>query len=129
MRPAKLTVVAAMGLALLVAGPVAFAKGKHHKAAAGVKPTGKVHTVHIRQMKFVPPELDAQVGDTVVWKDEDMVPHSATAEDKSFDTGLMPPGESRKVVLQKAGEIPYYCSNHPDMHAKLEVSEPGKDSK
>lgn len=119
MRPAFVSAVAAAGLALVMgASSPALAKGKHAHPA----PTGKVLTVHIRQMKFVPAELEVHPGDTVEWKNEDLVPHSATAENKAFDTGLMQPEQSGKWVASRPGEIKYYCSNHPDMKATLTVA-------
>src|SRR5204862_476961 len=39
----------------------------------------RTHTVEIRGMEFHPAELTVAVGDTIVWINRDIVPHTATA--------------------------------------------------
>ena len=45
-----------------------------------------IHTVVIADMKFVPDTLTVKRGDTVKWVNKDFFPHTATAQDKSFDS-------------------------------------------
>jgi plastocyanin len=82
---------------------------------------GKVHTVTIEQMKFAPESLDAAVGDTVVWKNKDVVPHNATASNGGFKSPTIAPGGSWKYKLRKKGAFPYTCTLHPTMKAALNV--------
>jgi len=81
----------------------------------------QTHTVLIHGFKFQPDSLTVKVGDTVVWKNADMVPHTVTAVDKSFDSGHIAPGGTWKMVAKRAGTYMYNCTPHPNMRAKLIV--------
>ena len=70
---------------------------------------------------YQPDVVTAHVGDTVQWKNADIVPHTVTAEDKSFSSGAIAPGTIWKLVAKKAGTFPYSCTPHPNMHGKLIV--------
>jgi plastocyanin len=92
-------------------------------AAAGgfQKPAAQTHTVVISGFKFQPDVLVVNVGDTIEWKNADIVPHTATAVDKSFNSGSIKPGATWKFVAKQAGTFNYACTPHPNMHAKLIV--------
>jgi plastocyanin len=81
-----------------------------------------IPTLVISNMKFVPDPGKAAVGQEVQWKNEDGDDHTASALDGSFDTGIIPPGESRTARMTKAGSIPYRCKVHPSMKAVMEVA-------
>ena len=81
----------------------------------------KTHTIEIKGMEFVPASLAVNSGDTVIWKNEDVVPHTATSTAKGFDSGGIEPGESWTYVAAKKGSFPYACSYHPTMKATLTV--------
>jgi len=40
-------------------------------------------------MQFNPAELTVHRGDRVVWVSKDLFPHTATAKDKTFDSGTI----------------------------------------
>ena len=79
----------------------------------------QVHTVIIGNFKFSPKVLRVKPGDTIVWVNQDIVPHTATALDKSWDSGAIGSNESREMVIKKAQTLSYYCFYHPGMTAKL----------
>jgi plastocyanin len=79
----------------------------------------QVHTVIIGNFKFTPEVLIVEPGDRIVWVNQDIVPHTATALDKSWDTGAIASNESREVVVKQAQTLAYYCFYHPVMTAKL----------
>jgi plastocyanin len=81
----------------------------------------KTHTVTIHGMQFVPANLQVNAGDTVIWKNEDLVQHTATADTKSFDSGAIQPGSFWKYVAKKRGSYSYICVYHPTMKAELIV--------
>lgn len=81
----------------------------------------QVHEVVIENMKFNPPTLEVSQGDTVVWTNRDLVPHNATAEDGTFRSGDLQPGQSWTYHADKKGDFPYICSLHPTMKARLTV--------
>lgn len=78
-------------------------------------------TVTIADFSYVPAALVVKKGTTVTWMNEDTDTHSATADDGSFDTGLLQQGESGSVTFDTAGEITYHCSTHPNMTGKIIV--------
>ncbi|HSA94108.1 MAG TPA: cupredoxin family copper-binding protein [Terriglobales bacterium] len=80
----------------------------------------QTHTVLIKGFEFLPPTLEVRSGDTVIWKNEDIVPHTATAEN-DFDSGGLDKGESWKFVARKKGSFPYICDYHPTMKGSLIV--------
>jgi plastocyanin len=80
----------------------------------------KEHTVTIRDFKFVPESLTVNVGDTIVWKNEDVAPHTATAKGKNpFDSGNLDSGKSWSYTVKKKGNYPYYCAYHLSMKGKI----------
>jgi plastocyanin len=69
---------------------------------------------------YVPALPSLQTGDVVPWLNEDIVPHTATGSDDSWDTGTIAAGESASVVITKAMTGGYYCRFHPAMLASLQ---------
>ena len=77
------------------------------------------HAVAISKFKFVPATLEVAVGDTVTFTNEDSAPHTATANDGSFDTGRLAKGESGTVTIEAAGTFDYICALHPSMKGTI----------
>ena len=88
-------------------------------AAAPAAPA--THTVAIEGMKFVPDVLTVKAGDTIVWVNKDLFPHTATSEKGGFDSGAIPSDQSWRYVTAKAGEFTYVCAFHPTMKGTLRV--------
>jgi len=88
-------------------------------AALGGAAPPRTHTVEIRGMEFHPAELTVAPGDTVVWINRDIVPHTATA--KGWGTDVLTQGQSGRIVARHAGTIDYACNLHPTMHGTLLV--------
>jgi plastocyanin len=78
------------------------------------------HEVKIEGMQFTPATLTVKKGDKVVWRNADLVPHTATATG-SFDSKTVAPGKSWTYVAGKAGSFGYVCSLHPTMKGTLVV--------
>ncbi len=83
----------------------------------------QTYTVEIRGSKFALGSLSVNVGDTVEFKNRDIVPHTATstAMPPVFDSGRIGVGESWKYVAGKKGVYDYECSFHPNMQGKIIV--------
>lgn len=90
-------------------------------APAAAAPSRKAHTILIDKMAFGPIPAGLRVGDTVEWVNNDIFVHSATAQDKSFDIELKPRARAR-MVLKKAGQMPFSCRYHPGMKGRLDVA-------
>ena len=80
-----------------------------------------VHTVAIEAMRFSPATLEVNVGDTVVWKNHDPFPHTATSDRKGFKSGNILPERSWKFIAKKRGSFPYSCALHETMKGLLIV--------
>lgn len=80
----------------------------------------KDHLVEISGAAFLPAKLLIKVGDSVTWINKDIVPHTATAVDGSWDTGFIGSGEERRVVFDGEKGSAYICTYHPSMTAVLE---------
>jgi len=89
--------------------------------AAPAHAAGKIHTVRIEGMKFVPERLEAAQGDTVRWTNADFVPHSVTAAEAGVESGDLAQGKSWRFVARKKGEMNYICRLHPVMKGLLVV--------
>ena len=81
----------------------------------------RVHTVLIEGMRYQPEGLTVAVGDTVVWINRDMVPHTATSASGHFDSNEIAPGQSWTHTVRATGEFAYVCTYHPLMTAVLRV--------
>ena len=73
-------------------------------------------------MAFHPQILQVSRGDTVVWINRDIVPHTATATRKGgWNTGPLSQGTTGRYIASRRGEDPYICELHPTMAGKLIV--------
>jgi plastocyanin len=86
-----------------------------------VEAAAATHTVVMEGVGFVPNVVTVARGDTVVWVNKDPFPHTATAQDKSFDSKEIAPGKSWRFTAKKSGTIPYVCKLHPSMKGTLIV--------
>ena len=88
----------------------------HSPAAAAPR----TYTVVIDKLKFGPVPAQLRKGDTILWVNKDMLRHTATAADRSFDVDLQP-GKTGKTLLGKTGTFPFLCRFHPGMRGVLQV--------
>lgn len=80
------------------------------------------HQVAIEGMAFVPADITVAVGDTVVFTNNDGAPHTATADNGSFDTGRLSRGQSGQLTFGQAGTYTYFCAVHPRMKGSITVA-------
>ena len=78
--------------------------------------------VTIDKVAYAPVSISARVGDTIEWNNADLVAHTSTARDKSFDLMVMP-NKKQTLTVKKAGEFDYYCKFHPNMTGHISVRE------
>jgi len=83
----------------------------------------RAEKVEIADFAYDPDPVTVQVGGKVTWLNRDSVPHTATAEDGSFDTGKLEEGKLKSETFKQAGTYEYICQIHPDMHGVVEVIE------
>jgi plastocyanin len=83
--------------------------------------------VEIVDFAYDPDPVTIEEGGKVIWQNEDSAPHTATADDGSFDTGTIEEGKLKSENFKEAGTYTYICSIHPEMHGTVEVvADPSK---
>ena len=80
-----------------------------------------VHRIGIDNLAFGPAPGGLHVNDIVEWTNSDILRHTATATDGSFDIDL-PAGATGRTILKRAGRVTYVCRFHPGMTGRLEVA-------
>jgi plastocyanin len=90
-------------------------------AGGGRVTAATVHTVTIDGFAFKPSSVVVKEGDTVVWRNDDPVPHTATAKEAGLDSGDIAAGASYRFVARKKGRFAYLCTLHPIMKGELIV--------
>jgi plastocyanin len=92
----------------------------------GTAPSGEAERsakVEIVEYTYEPDPVTVQVGGKVIWLNQDTAPHTATADDGSFDTGTLERGKLKSETFKQAGNYTYFCEIHPTMHGTVEVLE------
>jgi plastocyanin len=82
----------------------------------------RAEVIHVtmEQIAYMPAQISAYVGDTVEWDNKDIVAHTATARDNSWDV-MIAPNSKNSIVLKSAGTVAYYCRFHPNMVGQITV--------
>lgn len=83
----------------------------------------KSEKVDIVEFTYQPDPVVVQAGGKVIWQNQDAAPHTATADDDSFDTGTIEKGKLGSATFKEAGTFTYFCEIHPTMKGTVEVVE------
>ena len=104
-------------IALLMFVPPATAQD------AGVEsvPIQNAWSVNIGDNFFDPPQSAVEPGSTITWTNNGDEPHTVTADDGSFDSGMLNPGDSYTVAFDGQGTVTYHCAIHPEMRGSVTV--------
>jgi plastocyanin len=86
--------------------------------------TGEPAVVSIVDLTFEPSIIEVERGSTLTWANDDSVPHTATAADGSFDSGVMMTGDTFSQAFDTPGTYDYFCAIHPSMTGTVVVVEP-----
>src|SRR4028118_377227 len=78
-------------------------------------------TVSIRDFSFEPAQLSVEPGTTVTCTNEGNEPHTVTADNGLFDSGVLYPGDSYSVQFNGMGTVSYYCTLHPSLTGGITV--------
>lgn len=89
----------------------------------------RISRMNIKNLQFLQQRLEVTVGTTVEWTNGDPLPHTVTASDKSFDSGLIQPGKSYRRTFSRVGTFEYYCTPHPFMKGTVVVRPAGGTSR
>lgn len=92
-----------------------------HPGSASQAADGRRVVIEIRSFKFVPERPVLKAGDVVVWKNNDIVPHTVTSKDDGWDSGSIESGGEWEIVITEEMIQDYYCGFHPSMIARLDI--------
>ena len=77
------------------------------------------HIVEIRAFSFQPPRTVVSPGDTIVWINRDIVPHTVAAAGGTWRSQALEEGESWEIEVENSEVEPYFCEFHPHMMGVL----------
>jgi len=118
--------IAVLGIRVCLLFPILFLfscsspnKKSNAKQMETEENINKTDTVTISMMKFNPDMLNVSEGDTVIWINKGMVPHTIKSyQDNKFYSDTLAPGQSWKWIVNDSAS--YFCTIHPaTMKAKL----------
>jgi plastocyanin len=102
---------------------VADAVTPQPSASSGATPPPTAPPVDILMAgrAFSPRTLTVDAGTAVRWRNDDTREHTVTANDRSFDSGLLAVGATFTRVFSTPGTYAYLCLIHPDMTGTIAV--------
>ena len=107
-----------------VAPPPAATTGASSPKPGVSLPAGRsAASVTMIDSDYEPRTMTVKPGTEVSWQNVGVAPHTATARDGSFDSGLVKRGGSYAYRFDAAGTFTYYCTLHPKMEGTIVVSE------
>ncbi len=83
--------------------------------------TAAIEEVAIIDFGFEPAESVVAIGTTVAWTVTQASPHTVTAADGTFDSGILDVGGRFQHTFAEPGTFAYACRLHPDMQATVVV--------
>lgn len=83
--------------------------------------TVRQHVVEIEDFQFNPATLTVAIGDTIVFVNRDVVPHTASGVEQSWDSGNLASRQSWSMVVMEDTAGEYLCEYHPNMRGTLRI--------
>ena len=103
-----------------------FGSGAATSAGPAVASSADTVVVTISDFEFTPAQITIRPGATVVWVNEGQIAHTATADDSSWDSGVIEPGASWSRTFSEGPPQPYHCTPHPFMKGTVRISGEGR---
>jgi plastocyanin len=91
-------------------------------SAAASAPAAGAAAVAIKDIAFNPQAIQAKVGETITWTNQDNIAHTVTLDDKSVDRGNVAPSTTFSHAFTQAGTFTYHCEIHKQMTGTITVS-------
>lgn len=91
---------------------------ENHSSAAGPQES---LVINIENYSFGQNEIAVAPGTRITWVNKDKVPHTVTANDKTFDSGILAKGSEFSHTFETPGTYAYHCIPHPAMKATVVV--------
>ena len=85
--------------------------------------TNDIVSVGMKDIKFVPEEISAKVGQKIVWTNNEDIAHNVTATDGAdFASDTLRKDDTFEYTTQDAGTIDYVCTIHTGMIGTITVT-------
>ena len=117
-----------VALSLMLLASILFGFSGNRTEAAQTPQTAHISIVagasSLTSTAFSPDVVTVVIGvnNTVVWTNNDNVPHTATGSNfTAFDTGNIGPGSTGSFTFTKPGTYPYDCTYHLNMVGRIIV--------
>ena len=82
----------------------------------------RTYNVSIRNFIYTPTLLTINAGETVIWKNWDVVEHTVTSDTGSeLDSPVLTEGDTYSHTFNTPGTYPYHCTPNPWMIGKVTV--------
>jgi len=98
---------------LMIVGYFYFNSSPVVEKAQGSGEEGSAIT--IKNFNFNPTTVNIDVNQTVIWRNEDNVPHTIVADNEEFNSETLNDGDSFSFKFENPGTYNYHCSIHPSM--------------
>jgi len=82
---------------------------------------GETHLT-IDNFTFKPDAITVAVGTTIVWENDDDIPHSIVETLGKFHSPALDTEDKFSFTFDKAGTFEYFCGLHPHMKGKVVVA-------
>lgn len=83
--------------------------------------SAKTVFVSIKGFKFSPQDMTVNVGDTVVWTNEDSAPHTVESSDGTLRSDQLSNRDTYSHTFTKVEKLDYKCGIHSSMHGSVTV--------
>jgi plastocyanin len=77
-------------------------------------------SISIVDFAFEPATLQVAAGESVVWANDGLAPHTVTGD--FADSGILEPGQTFSHTFSESGEFSYVCAIHPQMTGTISVT-------
>lgn len=114
--------VAAIGALLALSATVAACGGAgegEDRPAASPRAERSATTIDMADIRFDPPRLTVERGQTVTFRNVGKLTHNAKGE--TFFSRVVEPGGSYRQTFDEAGTFDFVCTFHPGMEGTLTV--------
>lgn len=86
--------------------------------------TGATIPVSIQDFAYQPATISARAGDTIVFTNNDSVPHTVTQDPagSGFQSAPLDPGTTYTLTIDEPGTYPFFCEFHPGMTGTISAT-------
>ena len=80
----------------------------------------KIYNVAIDNFSFNPATININKGDTIIWTNQDSVPHQIWSD--TFNGPIITNGQTYSFIFNNVGTYNYHCNIHPSMTGSIVVN-------